>query len=171
MRLEDGDGLILFHDSFDTALDFAFSDICSTIVFFFSSSYGELEFHKSPLTIQANGDQSQAFGTDFPYKRRDVSFLEEKLSRPGIFMGNFLPGMAVAGDEGIGEPEFTIVDSHKSTSEASVAGFDASYFGTSQDNTSLKVVLETVVVASSSVVSNDFTHISDSIMAQKSRKE
>ena len=71
-------------------------------------------------------------------------------------MGDILTSVAVAGDEGVGQVEFTPVDRHKGALEARVAGFDALYLGPGQDNTSLVVILETVIKPGSSIVGDDF---------------
>lgn len=155
-RTRDRDSLVVFHGSFDPAFGIAFTDIGAAIVLFFPFANREFELHKSPLTIQANGDQSQAFGSRFSDECGDVTLMEKELPGAGIFMGNFLSGMTVAGDEGIGKIKLTTVDGDKGAFEARVAGFDALYLGAGQDNTSLIVVLEAVIKPGSSVVSDDF---------------
>jgi len=146
----------LFHDSFDSAFGVAFADIGAAIVFLFPLTNREFKLHKSSLTIQANWDQSQAFGSRFSDEGGDVSLPEEKLPRPGIFMRHFFSGMAVTGDEGVGQIKLATMDGDKGSFEARMAGFDALYLGASQNNTSLVVVLEAVIKPGSSVVSDDF---------------
>lgn len=149
---------MLFHCSFDAALGFTLADISSSVVLLFPSADSKFELHKSSLTIQANWHQSQAFGSGFSDERGDVALAEEELARPGIFMRNFFSSMAVAGNKGIGEVELTPVYCDKGSFEARMASFDASYLRAGQNNTSLVVILETVIVASSSVVSDGFVH-------------
>lgn len=147
------------HRSFDPTFCFTFADIGAPIVLFFATAHRELELDESPLTIQAKRDQSQAFSTDFPYKRGDVPLPEKEFAGPSVFVRDFLSGVAVAGDKGVGEPEFTIVNGDKGSAKAGMAGFDAADLTSSQDNASLVVVLEAVVIARSSVVGDGVTHI------------
>lgn len=151
--------LITFHGSFDPAFGITFANIGSAIVFLFSFAHSEFELHESPLTIQANWHQSQPFGPGFSDETGDIAPLQEELPRAGVFMGHFVTGMAVAGNEGISEVELIAVDGDEGTFEAGMARFDALYLGSGQDNTSLIVVLEAVVKPGSSVVSNRFTHM------------
>lgn len=150
--------LVAFHGSLDPTFGIAFADISPAIMLFFSFAYSKFQLYKLPLTIQANRDQSQAFSTGFSDKTGNITLLKEEFPGTSIFMRDFFPSVAVAGDEGIGEEELVTVDSDESPLEARMASFDALDLGAGQDNASLVVILETVIKSGSSVVSDDFYH-------------